>query len=112
MVNTEPSFFVEWVGTALRLTYRIRYHALDRKVRKIVKNKYRFVRSYVCLREWQRTRLGLRLVPLAASLHTDQSWERRLAAVLGALVWAPEDSLLRQLRRQHQQIALSALGLS
>ena len=58
----QPSLLLVLVQRALRLTYRIRYHALDRKVRKIVKNKYRFVRTYVCVREWHRVRLGLRLL--------------------------------------------------
>ena len=61
------------LGFDLRLTYRIRYHALDRKVRKIVKNKYRYVRSYVCIRETQRFRLGLRLMLVGALLQSDRT---------------------------------------
>jgi hypothetical protein len=60
--------FLRLLELSLRLTYRIRYHALDRKVRKIVKNKYRYVRTYVCVREWHRARLGLRLLLVGVSI--------------------------------------------
>lgn len=67
---TLPPLFFDYLAEALQLTYRIRYHALDRKVRKIVKNKYRYVRTYVCVREWHRTRLGLRLLLVGVSVQS------------------------------------------
>ena len=106
-----PDHLLLWVGLGLRLTYRIRYHALDRKIRKIVKNKYRYVRSYVCIREAQRVRYGLRLLPLGALLCPERRWEVRLGVLLQTLMWNPQQSVVRQLRQQHQQTALSALGL-
>lgn len=81
-------------------------------MRKIVKNRYRFVRSYVCIREEQRMRQGLRLLVVGSPLYGALRWEHRLGAALRALFWEPEQSLLCQLRRQHQQTALAALGLA
>ena len=106
-----PGHVLAWVGLSLRLTYRIRYHALDRKIRKIVKNKYRYVRSYVCIREVHRVRHGLRLVPLGVLLCPERRWGARLAVLLETLVWAPHQSVVRQLRQQHHNTALAALGL-
>jgi hypothetical protein len=106
-----PGHVLSWVGLSLRLTYRIRYHALDRKIRKIVKNKYRYVRSYVCIREAHRVRHGLRLVPLGVLLCPERRWGARLSVLLETLVWAPQTSVVRQLRQQHHNTALGALGL-
>ena len=106
-----PGHMLAWVGLSLRLTYRIRYHALDRKIRKIVKNKYRYVRSYVCIREAHRVRHGLRLVPMGVLLCPERRWGARLATLLETLVWAPHQSVVRQLRQQHHNTALGALGL-
>ncbi len=106
-----PSHLLLWVSSILQLTYRIRYHALDRKVRKIVKNRYRYVRTYVCVRDIHRVRFGLRLLPLGMLLCADRRWVGRLAQLLAGLVRQPEASILRQLRRQHHQTALTALGL-
>jgi len=63
-----PAHVISWVGLSLVLSYRIRYHALDRKLRKIVKNRYRYVRSYTCVREAQRLRYGLRLLTVGLML--------------------------------------------
>jgi len=106
-----PATLVAQISASLRLTYRIRYHALDRKVRKIVKNKYRYVRSYVCIRETQRFRLGLRLMLVGALLQTDRRWGARVYGLLADLQRAPQACYLRHLRRQHHQTALQALGL-
>jgi hypothetical protein len=106
-----PAHALAWVGLSLRLTYRIRYHALDRKIRKIVKNKYRYVRSYVCVREAQRVRYGLRLLPLGVLLCPERRWHSRLGVLLQTLLWHPQQSVVRQLRHQHHQTALGALGL-
>jgi hypothetical protein len=107
-----PDIFLSWLANSLKLTYRIRYHALDRKVRKIVKNKYRYVRTYVCIREWHRVRLGIRLLVTATIIQSARHWDSRLSTVLSELSCNPERSLLRQLRRQHQHLALSSLGLT
>lgn len=106
-----PAHLLMWASSALEMTYRIRYHALDRKVRKIVKNRYRYVRTYVCVRDVQRIRFGLRLLPLGVLLCTDRRWVGRLTQLLAGLVQQPEASILRQLRKQHHQTALTALGL-
>ena len=110
-LELRPGHVLSWVGLSLRLTYRIRYHALDRKIRKIVKNKYRYVRSYVCIREAHRVRHGLRLVPLGVLLCPERRWRARLSVLLETLIWAPHQSVVRQLRQQHHHTALGALGL-
>lgn len=81
-----PAHLLAWVGLALVLSYRIRYHALDRKLRKIVKNRYRYVRSYTCVREAQRVRYGLRLLSFGLMLAGDRTWAARLLSVLRVLV--------------------------
>lgn len=52
----------EQVASRLALSYFVQHQALDRKLRKIVKNRYRYVRRYVYVRPSERTRRGLRLL--------------------------------------------------
>jgi len=106
-----PPQLLSWVAHSLKLTYRIKYFALDRKLRKIVKNRYRYVRAYVCIRSTQRLRYGLRLLPLSALLQTDRSWLQRVSRILLGLMQQPELSTLRHTRSQHQYLTLRVLGL-
>jgi hypothetical protein len=52
----------------LSLPYVVQHQALDRKLRKIVKNKYRYVRRYVFVRPSDRLRWGIRLIKLCLHL--------------------------------------------
>jgi hypothetical protein len=58
----------ELIAQRLQLAYRVRYRALTRRMRKIVRNRYRYVRTYERVLPAQRARLGLRLLRAAAPL--------------------------------------------
>lgn len=96
---------------ALSLTYWVQHQALDRKLRKIVKNKYRYVRRYVYIRARDRVRMGLRLCNVAKFLFEGRTWSLRVLHMLQELAHTPEVSILRYLHAQHQQTSLRALGL-
>jgi hypothetical protein len=64
-----PADLLAAMSESLILSYCVQHQALDRKLRKIVKNKYRYVRRYVYVRERDRLRQGLRLCSVARHLY-------------------------------------------
>lgn len=107
-----PAFEVlSFFEKKLPITYMIQYQALDRKLRKIVKNRYRYVRRYILVRPRDRLRSGLRLFKTSTLLVSSNQWKQRLYLSLYALYQFPQTAVVLQLRRRHQQITLRALGL-
>jgi hypothetical protein len=72
VTSADSEWLLPALATTLPITYVVQYQALDRKLRKIVKNRYRYVRRYVCLRPSERLRVGLRLVRAAYPLYTNR----------------------------------------
>jgi hypothetical protein len=95
----------------LRLTYFIQHQALDRKLRKIVKNRYRYVRRYVLIRPMDRLRWGLRLTKVCLILQPQRRWGDRVYSLLYDYIFNRDGSLLQRLWLRHQQVTLRALGL-
>lgn len=61
------------VAERLQLTYVVKYQALDRKLRKIVKNKYRYIRRYVAIRPADRIKAGLWLLKTVHPLYGERT---------------------------------------
>jgi len=100
------------VTAALKMSYMVRYRALDRKLRKIVKNKYRYVRFYTMVNPKNRIKAGLRLFLIGLSLRSNQRLDARLLELLVDIILYPTNSLLLNLRSKHQAITLSTLTLA
>ncbi len=96
----------------LKISFMVRYRSLDRKLKKIVKNKYRYSRAYVMLKLQNRIKSGLRLILLGLAVRSNQTIQDRLEDVLGDVLFMPEKSMLLDIRNKHQNIALTALTLS
>jgi hypothetical protein len=96
----------------LKLSYVVKYKALDRKLRKIVKNKYRYFRFYSMLSPNSRIKAGLRLLLLGLSLRSNQNVYNRLLELCVDLFLNPEHSLLVSLRKRHQLLTLTTLTLA
>lgn len=103
--------FFSNLASVLKLSYFVQYQAIDRKLRKIVKNKYRYVRRYLSLRVGDRLRYGLRLIPVASSLYPNRRWEDKVFMALHDLFMSRDASPLFRLWQKHQHAALQALGL-
>jgi hypothetical protein len=99
------------ITRTLPLVFYVQHQALDRKLRKIVKNRYRYVRRYVYIQPSDRLRLGLRLCAVARMLYGGPTWAYRLRAMVEAYMENPATSLISVLHRRHQEITLRALGL-
>lgn len=109
--NTSLGVFMQ-LCLALKTSYVVRYKSLDRKLRKIVKNKYRFFRFYSMLKPVHRVRAGLRFILLGLALRSNQRMQARLLDILSDVLVAPEQSLLLDLKRKHQAVTLGALTLA
>ena len=94
----------------LRLLYRVRHRALTRRMRKIVRNRYRYVRTYECVAPSQRARHGLRLIRAVLPLSQEATFAARLATTLGDALYSSEDSVLLRLHSQHSLVAVAKLA--
>jgi len=106
------SNLVHRLCAVLKMSYMVKYKALDRKLRKIVKNKYRYFRFYGMLKPNNRVKAGLRLLLLGLSLRSSQKMNSRLLDLLVDLCVTPEQSFLVNLRKKHQTLTLSTLTLA
>lgn len=100
------------ICSALKTSYMVKYKSLDRKLRKIVKNKYRFFRFYSMLKPMQRVKAGLRFTLLGLTLRSNQRMQERLVELFSDIFFIPEQSLLLGLKRKHQLVTLGALTLA
>jgi hypothetical protein len=96
----------------LRVSFLVRYRSLDRKLRKIVKNKYRYSRSYVMLKPSNRVKQGLRFILLGLSLRSNQRMRDCLLGLFHDVLFVPQSSILMEVRDKHQSVALTALTLN
>lgn len=85
------------ITRSLSLPYLVRYRALDRKLRKILKNKYRYARSYCYVPVHLRQRSGLRLFVGAIALFEAPTSQARMSLALYDLLAAPTESILSQM---------------
>lgn len=96
----------------LKVSFLVRYRSLDRKLRKIVKNKYRYSRSYVMLKPSSRIKQGLRFILLGLALRSNQKIRESMLGLISDLLFAPQSSILLEVRDKHQSVALTALTLN
>jgi hypothetical protein len=94
----------------LRLKYMVRYTALDRRLRKIVKNKYRYHKYYARIPPHRQRNFALRLLVLAVSFRVDVTLAAWLAQLLRDFTTEAPDSLLLGLMVQHQNVTLATLA--
>ncbi len=95
----------------LTLSYTIKYQALGKKMRKIIKNKYRFTKKYQYIYSWDRLRVGLRLLKLASRLYTSTRWFDNFKSVVSSYIFSRLNSPVYKLWYVNQVNALRALSL-
>ena len=98
--------------SALQTAYMVKYKSLDRKLRKIVKNKYRYFRFYSMIKPASRIRAGLRFILLGLAIRSNQKFNDRLDEILWDVIMHPSRSVLLSLKQKHQMVSLSSLALS
>lgn len=109
MAPASAPLALELLARRLSLTYRVRHRALTRRMRKIVRNRYRFVRTYGAVAPSQRVRQGLRLIQLLLPLSDAPTLTGRLTDTLGGLLEEPATSPLARLHAQHGVVAVTRL---
>lgn len=98
------------VNAYLRQTYRIRYRGIDRKLRKIIKNEYRYLRSYECLRGSARLHQWTQHLRLLLLFHPAVTRRQRLLSLLSEVVCSPGTSALTLLRDSTKLQVVQALA--
>lgn len=109
--STDNAHWLNSLFSRLTVAYYVRYRALDRKLRKIVKNRYRYTRQYVAIYPGDRLRVGLRYLRVLASLSSNRHCWARFSSVLVTLLLPREQCPILTVLKKHQQTALRALGL-
>lgn len=107
-----PACPIKMLCGSLKMSYMVKYKALDRKLRKIVKNKYRYFRFYTMVNPNNRIKLGLRLLLIGLSLRSNQRVSSRVVELIADVLVSPDQSLLLNLRNRHQTITLTTLTLA
>lgn len=106
---TPFSFFFKTIASSLALTYRVVFVGLSRRLRKIVKNKYRFRRQYVCVFPASRLRYGFHLIKFCLKFMGGKTKTDRLLTLITSLGVNYTTSPIYQLRYQQQKHVLGAL---
>lgn len=104
-----PELFL-WLWQDLTIAFQVKYCILNRKVRKIVKNKYRYQKRY----EWIPPHIRLRTASrfFKNLVLTDQAlnFHQRLGSTLVQHISKPQNSNLKVILQQTQSIAVSVLA--
>lgn len=114
IVNTDSTktlgFLFKWLWADLSVSYQVKYCRLNRKIRKIVKNKYKYQKRY----EWIPPRLRAKVATrfFKNMVLTEQSlfFYERLQNTINAHLENPETSHLKQMVQQTQASAVSVLA--
>jgi hypothetical protein len=100
-----------WLARRLLFFCQIRYCLLNRRIRKILRNKYRYSKQYLYLRQPTRWLATCRFLKRAARLVEAHSWGERVFQVLEPLYLEPQEAGLALIRDRQQQAVLAALTL-
>lgn len=109
-IKTQPSGIPSLLLSPIAVFYRVKYCQLNRKIRKIVKNKYRYQKRYEWIQPNQRPLFVLRLFKKCLSLRGELRLENRLAGLWVDHMSDPLNSVLVEMSQQHQQVAVSVLS--
>lgn len=93
----------------IKAYYRVRYTRLNRKIRKIVKNKYKYQKQYVWLLPRQRNGFILNLLKACTLIQPHKTEKQRLAATLTEHFLNLKKSPITQLVEQHQKTTIGQL---
>lgn len=93
----------------LPVTYRVIFISLSRRVRKIVRNRFRFRKQFVCVPPHARLVQGFRLLKLCLRFVEGRTWPARLRSLLGSLFTDQGSSPVLYMRARQQVHVLSVL---
>jgi hypothetical protein len=91
------------------LSYRIVFVGLSRRLKKIVKGRYKFRRQYVCVLPSARLRCGFHLIKFCLKFAEGRTHKQRLVSLIGPILSGQEASPVVFMRRQQQKHVLGAL---
>jgi hypothetical protein len=106
----EPDLWFQAMARGLHQSYRVRYCRLNRKLRKILKNRVRFITHYERLYPARRRFFFLRAVKFLVPVSEASTARERLALLLRDGLSDPASSLLHQVCRVQQQLAVEGLA--
>lgn len=93
----------------LEVAYRVTYSQLNRKIRKIVKNKYRYQKRYEWIQPRGRPRFVVNLFKKLLQLQPELTFLERCQALLIETLTLHQSSALALLLYQHQTLTVSML---
>lgn len=91
------------------LNYSLKYCRLSRRVRKILKNKYRYSKYFFAIAPAKRVLFTLHLWRYALKFHTEPALGLRLQGLIKSFGQAPSDGLFWTLFYVQQRLALKRL---
>lgn len=101
---------LDLVFAGLEVAYRVRYSQLNRKLRKIVKNKYRYQKRHEWIPPRARPYFVASLLKKYTITRNEFFFTQRIAGGLTEYLLLPESSPLRILALANQTTAVSALS--
>lgn len=99
-----------WLWKDITIAFHVKYCMLSRKVRKIVKNKYRYQKRYEWIPPHIRLRTASRFFKHLVLIDQGLSFHQRLSNTITQHLINPEHSNLKQVVHQTQNIAVSVLA--
>lgn len=101
---------MDLIYSDLEVAYRVRYSQLNRKLRKIVKNKYRYQKRHEWIPPHARPQFVASLLKKYALTRNELTFAERIGGALTEYLLVPTLSPLRALALTNQTTAVSALS--
>lgn len=105
-----PELLLRDVIAPLAVAYRIKYSQLNRKLRKIVKNKFRYQKRYEWIHPQSRLSFVTYVIKRCAALQSHRTFNARISYLITNCVRFKEKSLIYTVLDQHQRTAVSMLS--
>lgn len=103
------AFFILKLKTDVSASFLIKYKQINRKLRKIVKNKYKYVRTYEFVRPSRRWFWGLRLLRLSLAFDLSKTFKQRLSNFFDTFALSFKNTTFWSLKRHHHLTTLEML---
>jgi hypothetical protein len=108
-VLSDLPYLLATFSQKISILYRVSFVGLSRRLRKIVKNKYRFRRQYVCVLPASRLRYGFHLVRFCLKFADGRTRLERLLSLVKSVLFQEDSSPILFMRYQQQKHVLGVL---
>jgi hypothetical protein len=106
----QPRFqLYQFLSLQLLLTFQVKFCALNRRIRKMVRNGQKFRRTFSYIRMTRRLAATGRFINYFTKFTPQPRYGDRLRYLIFDAVWAPADSILVGIRAKQQALVLTRL---